>query len=46
MNVEESNDPRSSEIVDNQIQLTELVTYEERAPDFFLLFFFIIIIWI
>ncbi len=31
MSFEEPNDPRSSEIGNNQIQLTELVTYEERA---------------
>ncbi len=32
MSFEEPNDPRSSEIVNNQIQLTELTTYEERTP--------------
>ncbi len=32
MSFEEPNDPRSSEIVNNQIQLTELATYEERTP--------------
>ncbi len=32
MSFEEPNDPRSSEIVNNPIQLTELATYEERAP--------------
>ncbi len=30
MSFEEPNDPRSSEIGNNQIQLTELATYEER----------------
>ncbi len=33
MSFEEPNDPRSSEIGNNQIQLTELATYEERTPD-------------
>ncbi len=33
MSFEEPNNPRSSEIVNNQIQLTELATYEERTPD-------------
>ncbi len=33
MNFEEPNDPRSSKIGNNQIQLTELATYEERAPE-------------
>ncbi|KAG1931385.1 Fc receptor-like protein [Pimephales promelas] len=33
MSVEEPNDPRSWQIANNQIQLTELATYEERAPD-------------
>ncbi len=32
MSFEEPNDPGSSEIVNNQIHLTELATYEERAP--------------
>jgi len=32
MSVEEPNDPRSCQIANNQIQLTELATYEERAP--------------
>jgi len=32
MSVEEPNDPRSWQIANNQIQLTELATYEERAP--------------
>ncbi len=32
MSFEEPNDPRSSEIVNKQIQLTELATYEERTP--------------
>ncbi len=32
MSFEEPNDPRSSEIGNNQIQLTELATYEEWAP--------------
>ncbi len=32
MSFEEPNDPRSSEIGNNQIQLTELATYEERTP--------------
>ncbi len=32
MSFEELNDPRSSEIGNNQIQLTELATYEERTP--------------
>ncbi len=32
MSFEEPNDPRSGEIINNQIQLTELATYEERAP--------------
>ncbi len=32
MSFEEPNNPRSSEIVNNQIQLTELATYEERTP--------------
>ncbi len=33
MSFEEPNDPRSSLIGNNQIQLTELATYEERTPD-------------
>jgi len=33
MSVEEPNDPRSWQIANNQIQLTELATYEERAPE-------------
>ncbi len=33
MSFEEPNDPRSSKIGNNQIQLTELATYEERTPD-------------
>ncbi len=33
MSFEEPNDPRSSEISNNQILLTELATYEEQAPD-------------
>ncbi len=33
MSFEEPNDPRSSEIGNNQIQLTELAIYEEQAPD-------------
>ncbi len=32
MSFEEPNDPRSSEIGNNQIQLTELTAYEERTP--------------
>ncbi len=32
MSFEEPNDPWSSEIGNNQIQLTELATYEERTP--------------
>ncbi len=32
MSFEEPNDPRSSEIGNNQIQLIELTTYEERTP--------------
>ncbi len=32
MSFEEPNDPRSTEIDNNQIQLTDLVTYEERTP--------------
>ncbi len=32
MSFEEPNDPRSGEIINNQIQLTELATYEERTP--------------
>ncbi len=32
MSFEEPNDQRSSKIGNHQIQLTELVTYEERAP--------------
>ncbi len=32
MSFEEPNNPRSSEFVNNQIQLTELATYEERTP--------------
>ncbi len=32
MSFEEPNYPRSSEIGNNQIQLTELATYEERTP--------------
>jgi len=32
MSVEEPNDPRSCQIANNQIQLTELARYEERAP--------------
>ncbi len=35
MSFEEPNDPRSSEIGNNQIQLTELATYEERATNLF-----------
>ncbi len=31
MSFKEPNDPRSSEIDNNQIQLTELVTYEEKS---------------
>ncbi len=34
LSFEEPNDPRSSEIVNNQIQLIELVMYEERAPGY------------
>ncbi len=30
MSFEEPNDPRSEEIVNNKIQLTELAKYEER----------------
>ncbi len=33
MSFEEPNNPRSSEIVKNQVQLTELATYEERTPE-------------
>ncbi len=33
---EEPNNPRSSEISNNQIQLTALATYEEHAPVMFL----------
>ncbi len=33
MSFEEPNDPRSSEIINNQIQLTEWATYEERTPE-------------
>ncbi len=33
MSFEEPNNSRSSEIVNNQIQLTELAVYEDRAPD-------------
>ncbi len=33
MSFKEPNDPRSSEISNNQIQLTELAMYKERAPD-------------
>ncbi len=33
MSFDEPNDPRSSEISNNQIQLTELAMYEERTPD-------------
>ncbi len=33
MSFKETNDPRSSEISNSQIQLSELVTYEERTPD-------------
>ncbi len=33
MSFEEPNDPRSGEIINNQIQLTELATYEEQTPD-------------
>ncbi len=32
MSFEEPNDPRTSEIGNNQIQLTELATYEEQIP--------------
>uniref|UniRef100_A0A672QZB7 F-actin-capping protein subunit alpha n=1 Tax=Sinocyclocheilus grahami TaxID=75366 RepID=A0A672QZB7_SINGR len=32
MSFDEPNNPRSCQIVNNQIQLTELATYEERAP--------------
>ncbi len=32
MSFEQPNNPRSSEIVNNQIQWTELATYEERTP--------------
>ncbi len=32
MSFEEPNDPRSSEIVNQQIQLTELATYKEQTP--------------
>ncbi len=32
MSFKEPNDPRSREIINNQIQLTELVMYEERTP--------------
>ncbi len=32
MSFEEPNDPRSSEIINNQIQLTDLVMYEEQTP--------------
>ncbi len=32
MSFEKPNDPRSSEIINNQIQRTELATYEERTP--------------
>ncbi len=32
MSFEEPNDPRSNVIANNQIQLTELATYEERTP--------------
>ncbi len=32
MSFEEPNNPRSCQIVNNQIQLTELATYEERTP--------------
>ncbi len=42
MSFEEPNNPRSSEIVNNQIQLTELATYEERTPGHhFTVYFFI-----
>ncbi len=34
MSFEEPNNPRSSEIANNQIQLTELATYEERTPGY------------
>ncbi len=34
MSFEEPNDPRSSEIFNNQIQLTELARYKEQAPGF------------
>ncbi len=34
MSFEEPNDPKSSEIGNNQIQLTELATYEDRIPVF------------
>ncbi len=34
MSFEEPNNPRSSEIVNNQIQLTELASYEEQTPDY------------
>ncbi len=32
MSIEGPNDPRSGEIVNSQIQLTELAMYEERTP--------------
>ncbi len=35
MSFEEPNNPRSSEIGNNQIQLTEVATYEERTPAVF-----------
>ncbi len=37
MSFEEPTNPRSSEIVNNQIQLTELATYEEWTPELHLL---------
>ncbi len=32
MSFKEPNNPRSREIINNQILLTELATYEERTP--------------
>lgn len=34
MSFEEPNNPTSRQIVNIQIQLTELATYEERAPTY------------
>ncbi len=38
MSYEEPTNPRSGEIINNQIQLTELATYEKWTPDVFKLF--------